>query len=156
VFQDSGLNQGFIYTYRVRAVNAAGPSEPSGPAAITLALPPAPSDLTATPARRQINLSWESVATPDTGYQLERCAGENCLNFAPLANIRAGQTVCADKFIKLRRLYRYRARAINAAGVSAYSEIVAAQVNPLGLTQARVREAAGLSAWGRGSFPGNT
>ncbi len=131
-FQDSGLIANTAYTYRVRAVNAAGASEPSNPAtATTLVLPSAPANLTATPfARRQINLAWTNEATPEAGYKIERCAGAECLDFAPLANTRTGKTRYADEKLKPRRIYRYRVRATNAAGLSEYSETVAAQVNP--------------------------
>ena len=106
-YPDSGLTASTTYRYRVRATDAAG--NLSGYSAVvnatTLAVPDTtppstrpptvpsgrvPGSLGATAASAsQINLSW--TASTDnvgvTGYQIERCTGAGCSNFAPLTTV---------------------------------------------------------------------
>lgn len=134
-FSDSGLSPATSYTYRVRAVDAAGNfSVYSNPASATTQSlpdtqsPTAPSGLTANPAATlQINLSW-SGSTDNvgvTGYRVERCQGAGCTNFAQIGT-PAG-TSYSDLSIAYSTTYRYRVRAADAAGnLSAYSNIASA------------------------------
>ncbi len=71
-FVDAGLENGRRYLYTVAAVNAGGESAPGVPiAAMPLALPPAPADLTATPAAGQVAFTW-SAAPGATSYSIRR------------------------------------------------------------------------------------
>ena len=70
----------------------------------------------------QINLSW--TASTDnvgvTGYRVERCQGAGCSNFAQVGTPTA--TVFSDTGLAASTSYRYRVRAVDAAGnLSAYS-----------------------------------
>ena len=70
----------------------------------------------------QINVSW--TASTDnigvTGYRLERCTGSGCTNFAQIATPTGLSH--NDTGLTASTLYRYRARAADAAGnLSAYS-----------------------------------
>ena len=90
--------------------------------------PTAPSGLTATAAgAAQINLSW--TASTDnvgvTGYQVERCQGAACTNFAQIATPTT--TSFTDTGLAASTTYRYRVRATDAAGnLSAYSNVATA------------------------------
>ena len=75
----------------------------------------------------QVNLAW--TASTDnvgvTGYRVERCQGASCTTFAQIATPTA--TSYADTGVSASTAYRYRVRAVDAAGnLSAYSSIVAA------------------------------
>ncbi len=86
--------------------------------------PSAPTNLSATANGTQINLSW--AASSDnvgvTGYQVEKCQGAGCSNFAQIATPMA--TTYADTGLGAGT-YSYRVRAADAAGnLSGYSNVV--------------------------------
>jgi hypothetical protein len=90
--------------------------------------PSDPTALNATPiSSSQINLSW-TASTDDTavtGYNVERCTGNACVNFievyTPATNSQS------DTGRTSSTLYRYRVRAHDAAGnLSGYSSIAQA------------------------------
>ena len=75
----------------------------------------------------QINLSW--TASTDnvgvTGYQIERCTGAGCSNFALLTTVTT--TSYNNTGLAASTTYRYRVRAGDAAGnLSSYSAIASA------------------------------
>ena len=74
IFVDSGLTAG-TYSYRVVAVNSYGVSSASNMESETvLAVPAAPTDLTATgdPAAGTVLLNWTDNAGDETGYRISR------------------------------------------------------------------------------------
>ena len=128
-YSDSGLAVGTTYSYRVRASNSVGNSPYSNTASASTSsgAPAAPSNLTATVSGRQVNLAWNDNSSNETGFHIERCSGNNnCNNFAPLADTGVNVHLYAESVSPGR--YRYRVRAFNAAGNSAYSNIVNARV----------------------------
>ena len=87
-------------------------------------LPAAPSNLTATGvSTSQINLAWTDNANNETGFSIERCTGNNCSNFAPIASVGANVTSFANTGLARNTRYSYRVRAFNGNGNSAYSNI---------------------------------
>jgi len=110
------LTQGEIQADMITALVASGPPPDTQ-------APTAPSGLTATGASTsQVNLAW--TASTDnvgvTGYQVERCQGAACTNFA----FRAATTTTGfnDTGLAAGTTYRYRVRATDAAGnLSGYS-----------------------------------
>jgi fibronectin type 3 domain-containing protein len=123
-YSDTGRLPSTTYRYRVRAVDAAGNlSAYSGIAtAATPAVPDntPPSDTTGLTATAvgsgQVDLSW-SAATDNVGvagYQLERCAGQACVNFAQVATPTG--TTYSDTGVAPSTTYRYQVRAVDAAG----------------------------------------
>ena len=93
------------------------PTPPAGPNA--------PSNLTATAvSQTQINLSWTDNSGNEDGFRIERCTGQNCTNFAQIAQVGPNATSYSDTGLTGNTRYRYRVRAFNAAGNSAYSNIV--------------------------------
>ena len=91
-------------------------------------VPTAPTNLAANAvSSTQINLSWtastDNVAV--TGYQIERCQGAGCSNFALLTTVTT--TTYNNTGLAASTSYSYRVRAGDAAGnLSAYSGVASA------------------------------
>jgi YD repeat-containing protein len=89
--------------------------------------PSVPTNLSSVPMRAAMTLTW-SASTDNvavTGYAVERCLGAACSDFAAVATT-AGTTY-PDSGLASNTMYRYRARAFDAAGNhSAYSAIAEA------------------------------
>jgi titin len=125
-----GLSVGESYTYRVIAVNAIGSSAASGTATATTILPNAPSGLDAvTVSNTQINLTWTDNATNETSYEVEQCQGAACTDFAQIAVLGQNAVAYQNTGLTADVVYRYRVRAVNAAGASPYSNIDNAATN---------------------------
>jgi len=94
-------------------------------------VPAAPSNLTADAvSATQINLAWSDNSGNETGFKIERCTGNNCTNFAQITQVGANVTSFSDTGLARNTRYRYRVRAFNAAGNSAYSNIADARTAP--------------------------
>jgi len=130
-YSNTGLAASTSYSYRVRATNAGSDSDYSNTTTATTqasALPPAaPSSLTALAVSgSQINLAWTDNADNETGFMIERCTGSKCTNFSQIATVGANVITFADTGLSARTTYRYRVRAYNDSGNSAYSNIAKA------------------------------
>jgi PKD repeat protein len=90
------------------------------PSAQAVTLPAAPSGLAASYGSGIIALMWADNAADETGFEVERCTATStgCV-FAPLATTLANQYAFADQ--SPFGPYAYRVRAVNGAGVSAWS-----------------------------------
>ena len=96
--------------------------------AVAPAPPAAPTALgAAAVSTARINLAWADNSSDEQGFRVERCAGANCTNFAQIAQLGAGVTSYANTGLTKNTLYRYRVRAFNAAGNSAYSNTAEAR-----------------------------
>jgi hypothetical protein len=90
-------------------------------------VPAAPGTLTATAlSRSQIRLSWSDQSNNETGFTIERCTGAGCTSFASIGQVPAGTTTFVNAGLNRRTTYRYRVRAVNAAGSSGYSNTASA------------------------------
>jgi predicted phage tail protein len=130
-YANTGLTASTSYSYRVRASNGAGDSDYSNTASATTpaapAIPAAPTNLVATTAsKNQINLSWTDNASNETGYKVERCKGSTCTNFSQIATVGANVTSYSATKLTANTTNRFRVRAYNASGNSAYSNLAAA------------------------------
>ncbi|HUP40948.1 MAG TPA: S8 family serine peptidase [Vicinamibacterales bacterium] len=119
------------WTVEVRGYNV-----PSGPQPFSLvvtgtfavpAAPAAPANLVAAPASSsRIDLTWSDNSTDETGFEVERCQGSGCINFAKIAQVGAGVTAYANTGLTAGTTYQYRVRAMNNGVASAYSNVAAA------------------------------
>jgi chitodextrinase len=152
-FNDTGRSPNTTYRYQVRARDAvpnwsaySSPVSATTPADSTA--PSVPTGLAATAVSdTQINVTWnassDNVAV--TGYQLQRCQGSGCTNFADLAT--PSGTSFSDTGRTPNTTYRYQVRARDAVpNWSAYSSPVSATTQtdsaapsvPTGLTATAV------------------
>lgn len=124
-YADNAVSPNTAYTYRVRAVNAAGQSDPSNERSVTTPAPPpvptaptAPSGLNAEAAGpRQVALAWADNATDETAYVVERSTdGGNA--FQTLATLGTNATSHTDNTVEPSTTYVYRVRATNNVGPS--------------------------------------
>jgi hypothetical protein len=95
-------------------------------------LPYAPEDLAATVVSgTQVNLAWTDLSDNETGFDIERCVGATCDVFTMVTTTAANAESYNDAALTLNNEYRWRVRARNAVGTSAYTAIVnAATMGP--------------------------
>jgi hypothetical protein len=145
-FANTGLASGATYTYYINAFDAAGNlSEDASATATTFdVLPPTtPTNLAANPAAgAQINLTW--TASTDgggvSGYQVERCTGGSCSNFAFVGSTASASY--SSTGLASATTYSFRVRAYDgvpnysnySATVSATSLDVTPPIGPAQLT----------------------
>ncbi len=141
-FVDTGLTNGKIYFYRVRARNATNQSRLSEPVQVKPKAPPvpaptvAPTGLTGTLASGKITLTWSAVAGA-TGYKVYRTTTD-VFPTTPLASPTTPTFV--DTAVVAGTTYRYKVAASNAGGTGPLSGAVvvaptpAPTVAPTGLT----------------------
>ena len=127
-FSNAGLPSGTLHRYRVKAFNLGGNSAASNIAEATT-LPPIPQGVTSSVISSvQVNLAWTAVGG-GTGVRIERCQGAGCSTFVQVVQL-TGATTYASTGLAPGTVYRYRLRAYNAGGQSAYSDVVDATTPP--------------------------
>ena len=112
----TGLTNGQAYTFRVRAVNSAGPSAASGSqsATPTTTAPEAPESLSFTPGDQQVTLRWRAPANdggePITHYEYEQDGSGTWIS--------TGGTATSHTVTGLNngQAYMFRVRAVNTPG----------------------------------------
>ncbi len=134
-YLDTTVVPGNTYTYRVRAVNATGPSAYSNTTAVALPSPPAaPTNLTAAVLTGpRVQLSYRDNTKSETGFEIERRTnGGAWVLIASLARRTAtGATTYIDTTVEPGNTYSYRVRAMNGLIPSAYSNIASVAVPTL-------------------------
>jgi titin len=125
-WQDTSVAASSLYTYAVKARNAAGDSGWSNEAAVTtpaapVPVPAAPTNLVAAAESWSVvKLTWTDNATNEGAYLLERAVGVGA--FAPAGpELSAGTTEWRDTGAAGSTSYRYRVKARNAGGDSGWS-----------------------------------
>jgi fibronectin type 3 domain-containing protein len=122
-FTDTGLTNGTTYYYTVTAVNAVGPSAPSGEAsaAAQATVPTAPLGVVAAAGNTSVGLSWSVPASnggsPVTGYNIYRGTTPGGESATPLTTGITG-TSFTDTGLTNGTTYYYTVAAVNAAGTS--------------------------------------
>ena len=117
-YSDTGLSASTTYYYVVSAVNSAGESPNSSQASATtsVAIPPAPTGLTATAvSSNQINLSW-SASSGATSYNVKRAT----VSGGPYTTIATGVTATSynNTGLAASTTYYYVVSAVNSSGES--------------------------------------
>jgi predicted phage tail protein len=74
----------------------------------------------------QIDLTWVDGDTSEQGFEIERCSGAGCSNFAQIATVGANVTSYSNTGLSGFTSYSYRVRAYNASGNSDYSNTASA------------------------------
>jgi hypothetical protein len=69
-------------------------------------------------------LSWTDNANNEQEFRIERCTGNNCTNFAQIATVGANVTTFPNTGLTGNTWYRYRVRAFNGGGNSAFSNTI--------------------------------
>ena len=125
-FKDQTVAASTSYSYQVRAFDAASNNGPfsntaSGttPASADTQPPTVPGTLGASVVNAgEIDLAW-GAATDNvgvTGYQVWRCQGAGCTNFALLTQTSGTGTTFKDQTVAASTSYSYQVRAFDAAG----------------------------------------
>lgn len=119
-YSNAGLASGTTYYYRVRASGPTGDSAYCAEAAVTTAVPTAPSGASLTVvSSAALTLSWTDNANNETGFRIERKTGAGG-TYAEIATVGPNVTSYPDTGLTVNTTYYYRVRAYNALGSSAY------------------------------------
>jgi hypothetical protein len=87
----------------------------------------APSDLVCDQITHQrIICAWTDNADDEDGFEIDRCTGTGCSDYALIGTVGAGVTSFSDLGLVQATTYRYRVRAFNAGGNSSYATAVEA------------------------------
>ncbi|MCX6085354.1 MAG: fibronectin type III domain-containing protein, partial [Caldiserica bacterium] len=124
-WQDNGLAESSLYTYSVRAHNAAGDSGASNEAQVTtpaepVAAPLAPTFLmgvAGTP--RSIEVNWIDNSSNEEGFRIERHTGTGA--WTQIKTLGEGAIKWMDETVSPATVYSYRVKAYNAGGDSPWS-----------------------------------
>jgi lysophospholipase L1-like esterase len=129
---DTGLTANTTYYYRIRAVNATGPSLYSPVLSVrTHPVPPlAPSGLTAgSPTTSSLQLLWTDWSDNETGFQIERSLTPGS-GFELIHTTSANITSYNDTGLNHGTRYYYRIRATNGLSHSEYSNETSGETLP--------------------------
>ncbi len=79
----------------------------------------------------QVSISWNDIATDETGYSVERSEGSG---FSVVATLAANAEAYSDNLVNDQTTYNYRVRALKGATGSGYSNTVTATtpIQPVG------------------------
>ncbi len=123
---DTTITRGVTYTYRVRARDFMGLSNPSNTVEISVPAPNppvAPSNLTSAMSGTNVALNWQDNSTNESQFYVERCQGAGCTSFSGLGASGANIPTWTDYNAAAGQSYSYRVRAWNLDGYSPYSNI---------------------------------
>ncbi|MGH7981647.1 MAG: fibronectin type III domain-containing protein, partial [Candidatus Udaeobacter sp.] len=119
-FTDTGLLDGTLYYYRIKAFNTGGFSTYSNEQSALTPLN-SPTSLTATAvSSSEIDLTWADTSASESGYRIEQSPVDD-LHFTEIGVVPANQTFFNATRLSEGTKYYYRVRAYNALTISAYS-----------------------------------
>lgn len=109
------------------AVEGGTPPPPPPPPPPTETEPSAPTSLTAqAQSSSSILLRWTDTSDNEDAFEIERCSGRRCTDFARITTVGAGTTTFTDTGLTKGTSYSYRVRAVNEIGASDYSNTASA------------------------------
>jgi hypothetical protein len=134
---DTTLSLATSYEYRVRAFNGAGDSAASNAVGFTTpsgsTIPQTPANLTATvQAGAQVRLNWQDASTNETAFVIQR--RYRGWIWSDIATTGANTVTYLDTTSIGNVTYEYRVLARNAAGDSAFSNLVEVDTSVSGPT----------------------
>lgn len=120
---DSNAVTGVTYSYRIRAYFSQSSSDWSGSATLTMpTVPVDPSSLSATTIDDDgIALAWTDNSSNETGFQVQRCTGIDCVDFSNLTTAAADAESLNNTGLDADTIYCYRLNAYNTWGSSGYT-----------------------------------
>ena len=141
-YSDTTLCSDTTYNYRVKAYKTSEwETDYSNSSNAATTATTAPGSLSATrDSETQINISWTDNMPDETGFSIERCAGDACSDFAQIANVGADITNLSDAGLVFETSYTYRVSSYKTAdcgwttGYSNTSTAVTSVTVPAGLT----------------------
>ena len=68
-------------------------------------------------------LKWDDNSNDEDKFEIERCAGRTCTNFAKRDEVAANVTGYTDKGLQSDTFYRWRVRAVKGQVLSDYSNV---------------------------------
>ncbi len=80
-------------------------------------MPPAPLSDTS------VSVGWVDNADNEDNFELDRCTGDGCNSFSPIATLAADTVLYSNTGLSASTAYRYRVRATNVDGSSAFSNV---------------------------------
>ena len=135
-----GLTNGTEYTFAVRAENDAGKGLAATVTATPIAVPAAPTALSATAGATEVALTWDDPEdTAITGYQVSIDGGETFADIDISENDTDNTLAYTVTGLTNGTEYTFAVRAVNASGVGAASTVTALTLPaaPTGLTAER-------------------
>jgi phosphodiesterase/alkaline phosphatase D-like protein len=119
-YANTGLSAGVRYYYRVGTSDGTNVSYSAVVSTTTLAPPPAPTNLAATPvSSTRIDLSWSDNAGYEQGFRVERSS--DGVSFTQIASTGANVTSYSNTLLTASTMYYYRVRAYDGINNSGYS-----------------------------------
>ncbi len=119
-YQDTSVCNSTAYSYRVRAYKTglwdSGYSSTASATTSTITVPGSFAALAVSDT--QANLSWTDATSDETGFRIERCAGQGCSNYAEITTVAANATAYNDTGRTPSTTYCYRIRAYKTATCS--------------------------------------
>ncbi|MGI8839055.1 MAG: choice-of-anchor B family protein [Pyrinomonadaceae bacterium] len=126
----SGIEQGLFVLRPGNPLPSPTPTPTATPTPTPVPIPAAPSNLKASAISASvINLTWTDNSVNEDGFRIERCSGGPSCNFVQIAALGPNVGTYQDSGLTRSTMYRYRVRAYNAAGSSAYSNTANARTS---------------------------
>ncbi|MEQ1638213.1 MAG: fibronectin type III domain-containing protein [Methylococcales bacterium] len=130
-YNNTGLTANTTYRYRIRAHGPTGDSAYSSIITTATAAPAAPSGLSSSAKSNvMVTLTWVDASNNEANFKLERCKGASCTAYSQIATPAANATSYSNTGLTANSTYKYRIRASNIIGNSAYSNIYTVTTNP--------------------------
>jgi len=117
-YQDTSVCNATSYSYRIRAYRTSPlwDSDYSSTASAATSSVTAPGSFAATAVTdTRTDLSWTDNTTDETGFRIERCAGQGCSNYAEITTTAANATTYSNTGLTPSENYCYRIRAYKTA-----------------------------------------
>jgi len=121
---DGTVGAGSSYTYQVAATNDAGQSGYSDTVSVSVTLPSAPLNLSATGVSRTgFTLNWDALAVQPDGYEIQIASNSNFSTIVQsFPDVAADSTSLVISGLSRNTRYYVRIRGISAVGVGPWSQ----------------------------------